>query len=318
MVIHIIGTVTGQTNEGMRNIATHLASAFEKENTVLYSGLKQLPQIVPRTLRADATLIFARANRLIYSLTRIVGRLCKNTWIVLVQRPDTAFLKKCARLPLPCSYLAIAEDDMLGVPLAPGREKRFFPVGIDSSRFTPVSLDQKRQLKQMHGFDPYRPLVVHVGHCSTGRGLEDFSEIQTAQSMVVSSGMFEDEHVVRTLKESGVTLHTGYLAHVEEIYQMADAYFFPTKSTEFVISIPLSVMEALSCGVPVIGYSCFENLDKISAEAGAITRIDYAGQVDHVLPALLRESRDRSLLKAPCSWDAAAQQVLKILRENQA
>ena len=43
MVIHVIGTVNGQVNEGMRNVATHLAKEFEKENTVLYSGLKQIP-----------------------------------------------------------------------------------------------------------------------------------------------------------------------------------------------------------------------------------------------------------------------------------
>lgn len=41
MVIHVIGTVNGQVNEGMRNVATHLAKEFEKENTVLYSGLKR-------------------------------------------------------------------------------------------------------------------------------------------------------------------------------------------------------------------------------------------------------------------------------------
>lgn len=30
MVIHVIGTVNGQVNEGMRNVATHLAKEFEK------------------------------------------------------------------------------------------------------------------------------------------------------------------------------------------------------------------------------------------------------------------------------------------------
>ena len=58
MVIHVIGTVNGQVNEGMRNVATHLAKEFEKENTVLYSGLKQIPQIVLNARRADVTMIF--------------------------------------------------------------------------------------------------------------------------------------------------------------------------------------------------------------------------------------------------------------------
>ena len=58
MVIHVIGTVNGQVNEGMRNVATHLAKEFEKENTVLYSGLKQIPQIVLNSRRADVTILF--------------------------------------------------------------------------------------------------------------------------------------------------------------------------------------------------------------------------------------------------------------------
>lgn len=61
MVSHIIGTVNGQINEGMRNVATHLVKEFQKENTVLYSGLKQIPQIIFNSKRADVTMIFARA-----------------------------------------------------------------------------------------------------------------------------------------------------------------------------------------------------------------------------------------------------------------
>ena len=40
--IHIVSTVNGQVNEGMRNVATHIARAFEKDNEVRYSGLKDI------------------------------------------------------------------------------------------------------------------------------------------------------------------------------------------------------------------------------------------------------------------------------------
>lgn len=106
MVIHVIGTVNGQVNEGMRNIATHLAEEFEKENTVLYSGLKQIPQIVLNARRADVTMIFARANKLVYTLASIVTKMCRNTWIVLVQKPDSDFMARNNKHPLKCSYLS--------------------------------------------------------------------------------------------------------------------------------------------------------------------------------------------------------------------
>ena len=62
----------------------------------------------------------------------------------------------------------------------------------------------------MRLFDPSKPLVIHVGHCSKGRGLEDFAKIHTAQRMVVASGMFEDENVVRVLNDAKVKIHKGY------------------------------------------------------------------------------------------------------------
>ena len=316
MVIHVIGTVNGQVNEGMRNIATHLAKEFEKENTVLYSGLKQIPQIVLNSRRADVTMIFARANRLVYTLASIVTKLCRNTWIVLVQKPDSDFMARNNKHPLKCSYLSITEGDMKDVKVVSGCRKKLFSVGIKADKFVPVSAEQQKRLKQKYGFDPSKPLVIHVGHCSTWRGLEDFAKIHAAQRMVAASGMFEDKNVVRTLTEAGVKLHSGYLENVEEIYQMADAYLFPTRSTEFVISIPLSVMEALSCGVPVIGYKSFENLHAIASFPGAITLIDSAEQLDGILSEVIKKKSSHSLLEMADSWDDVARTVLQLVQEE--
>lgn len=318
MVIHIIGTVNGQINEGMRNVATHLVKEFQKENTVLYSGLKQIPQIIFNSKRADVTMIFARANKLVYSLAMIVTKMCKNVWIVLVQRPDAEFMEKNNKHPLKCNYLSITESDMKDVKTVSGKRKELFSVGIEADKFAPVSAEQQKKLKQKYGFDPSKPLVIHVGHCSKGRGLEDFTKIHTAQRMVVASGMFEDENVVRILNEAKVKIHKGYLQNVEEVYQMADAYLFPTRSAEFVISIPLSVMEALSCGVPVIGYKSFENLKEITGSDGAITLVDSAEQLDQVLPEVIKKKRSRSLLEQTGSWSEVAQSVLRMVREENA
>lgn len=316
MVIHVIGTMNGQVNEGMRNIATHLAKEFEKENTVLYSGLKQIPQIVLNSRRADVTMIFARANKLVYSLASIVTKVCKNTWIVLVQKPDADFMRKNDRHTLKCSYLSITEGDLKDVKITSTRKKKLFSVGIKAEKFTPVSEKRQKELKQKYGLDPSKQLIIHVGHCSKGRGLEDFAKIHTAQRMIVASGMFEDENVAHILNDANIKIHKGYLENIEEVYQMADAYLFPTRSAEFVISIPLSVMEALSCGVPVIGYNSFENLHEITGSEGAITLIDNAEQIDDVLPEVIKKKSNHSLLEQVCSWSDVAQSVLKMVRED--
>ena len=220
--------------------------------------------------------------------------------------------------PLKCSYLSITECDMKNVNVVSGCKKKLFSVGIKADKFAPVSVEQQKMLKQKYGFDPSKPLVIHVGHCSKGRGLEDFAKIHTAQRMVVASGMFEDVNVVRVLNDAKVKIHKGYLENVEEVYQMADAYLFPTRSAEFVISIPLSVMEALSCGVPVIGYKSFENLNEITGSEGAITLVDNAEQLDKVLPEVIKKKSDHSLLEKTGSWGDVAQSVLRMVREENA
>ena len=316
MIIHVIGTVNGQVNEGMRNVATYLTKGFKKENTVLYSGLKQLSRVAVNSSKADVTMVFARANKQVYWLVRFVTVFCKDVWIVLVQKPDANFMRLSAIKKLRCNYLSITQKDLDAAEVLPGYRKRLFSVGICADKFKPVTLERQRELKIKYCFDPALPLVLHVGHCSIGRGLEDFVKIHDAQRMVVASGMFENKAVVKALQDANVRIHKAYLENVEEVYQMADAYLFPTRSLEYVISVPLSVTEALSCGVPVIGYRSFGCLNELAGEEGAVTLIDRAEDLNRVLPEVMAKKCGHSLLRNTDSWDAVASKVLKLIKEE--
>ena len=316
MIIHVIGTVNGEVNEGMRNIATHISHAFEKEHTVIYSGLRQLPKIVFDSKKADVTFIFAWADKRIYDLVKAVSVICPNVWVVLVQKPSDEFLALCAEKPLGCGYLYIFENDIKGLTVAEDRAIRHFSVGINTEKFVPPAGIDTKELKEKYGFDPEKPLVLHVGHCTGGRGLEDFLQIKGAQRLIIGSGMFEDEALIKKLEDDGVTIMSGYLENVEEIFQMSDAYLFPTRSSDNVISIPLSVMEALACGVPVIGYRTFDNLRSIGCTDGCITYIDTPDEIDKILPEVTVRKSEESMLKNTGSWfDSAAEILHSILDE---
>ena len=314
--IHIISTVNGQVNEGMRNVATHIAKAFEKDHEVRYSGLKDVASIIKNCRACDVTMIFARANKLVYWLSRIVGMFSKNVWVVCVQKPDSDFTALVRKHPLKANYLTIVEKDLDEITVWPGYRKELFSVGIKTDKFQPVDKERQKELKAKFGIETDRPLVIHVGHCSAGRGLEDFAAIKDAERMVVASGMFENAETVKTLEDAGVKIHKGYLEHVEEIYQMADVYLFPTYSTEFVISIPLSVMEALSCGVPVIGYKDFENLAAIPAVEGAVTLIIGKEELNAAVVNAASGKRNQSYLTEPKAWEQVADDVLSIVRRG--
>lgn len=313
--IHIISTVNGQVNEGMRNVATHIAKAFEKKYEVHYSGLRNILSIISNSRICDVTMVFARANKMVYWLSRLIGLFSRNVWIVCVQKPDAAFTSLTKKYALKASYLTISEHDLDDIEIRLGCQKKEFSVGIKTGKFVPVDKVKQMDLKAKYGIKTDRPLVIHVGHCSSGRGLEDFSTITNAERFVIASGMFESEETVKRLENSGVRIHKGYLEHVEEIYQMADVYLFPTRSTEYVISVPLSVMEALACGVPVIGYRDFENLKSIPAEDGAIKLISTKDELNDAIISIADKKRDKSYLSEPKTWEQSAEEILERIME---
>jgi len=314
--IHIISTANGQINEGMRNVATHIAKAFESGHEVMYSGLKSIRSILKNSRSCDVTILFARANKQVYWLSRIVEMFSRNFWIVCVQKPDADFTTLVNKHHLKANYLAIVENDLAEIGILPEYRKERFDIGIRTDKFRPVDQDRQQELKAKYGIKTDRPLVIHVGHCSAGRGLEDFVSIPDAERMIVASGMFENPETVKTLEDAGVVIHKGYLEHVEEIYQMADVYLFPTHSTEFVISIPLSVMEALSCGVPVIGYRDFRNLAAIPSEEGAVLLIQDKNELPSAVLAAAGKKRNASYLKVSKTWEEVAEDVLHIIKTD--
>ena len=194
---------------------------------------------------------------------------------------------------------------------------RILSVGIDAKKFSPVSKAASEELKRKYGIPLCKPLVVHVGHCSEGRGLEDFSAVGPEYSkLVVASGMFEEPHVMSELKSAGVRLHTEYLPEINEIYQMADCYLFPTRSTEHVISIPLSVMEALSCGVPVVAYDSFSGVRTVKARAGSVIYVSEVAEIPAAIDKAVRGKSERTFLINPKSWREAAEGLISCYEEG--
>lgn len=318
MKIHVISTVNGMTNEGMRNVATHIAKCIEKEHSVLYSSLKSPWAVCKNALGSDVTIVFARANPQVYWLTRVVERLCKNVWLVCVQRPMDTFLALNEKRPLKCGYFSLTPENIQPLKPVAGKGKHIFCAGINTEKFAPVEEERRFELKKKYGFDPTKPVVVHVGHCSSGRGLEAFLTLdkQLFQRMIVASGMFEDPDTVATLEADGIRIHRGYLECVEEIYQLADVYLFPTQSNEFVISIPLSVMEALACGTPVVGYRAFENLQHIGSADGAVTLVDSNDEWPEAVRRAANRKQSESLLKNARTWDESAGGMIDVIRST--
>ena len=314
--IHIISTINGELNEGMRNVATHISKALEKDYTVRYSRFKNIFSIIKNSYSSYVTIIFAKANKSIYYLSRFVSLLNKNVWLCLVQKLDDNFLKLNNCHPLKINYLAISKKDLKDIKILDNYRKELIDVGINREKFKAVDKDKQRQLKIKYGFDPDKILVSHVGHGSKGRGLNDFLDIKDAERLIVLSGMFEDENDLKILEDDGVRLLRGYIENIEEIYQMSDVYFFPTHSINYVISLPLSVMEALACGTSVVAYKDFENLKDIPAKEGSILLINNKDELKDTINKASNNKNNSSYLINEKTWEEVTSEVIDYIKKK--
>src|SRR5256886_12124287 len=106
----------------------------------------------------------------------------------------------------------------------------------------------------MLGLQPEERVVLHVGHAQPGRNLGVLAELTRAGQVVVfivSPRFAPDRSVAAELRAAGVRLVTGGLPDIRVAYWAADSYVFPTVESHSAVAVPLSVLEALACGVPV-------------------------------------------------------------------
>ena len=120
-------------------------------------------------------------------------------------------------------------------------------------------------MRAKYGLDEGKFIILHVGSIKKKRDIQVLPGLQGGESQVLivgSESIKTEQKLYRELSEKGCLVWRTYFDHIEEIYALADCYIFPIIRKTACIELPLSVMEAMSCNLPVI-----------STRFGALTRI---------------------------------------------
>lgn len=129
------------------------------------------------------------------------------------------------------------------------------PIGVDLATFRRPSDGEKRALRRAHGVPEDAFVYLHVGHLSPKRNLGILARLaqQPGAHVIVigSTSTPEDARLRAELEGAGARVIRAFVP-VHEFHRLADAYVFPTRDSEGCVEIPLSVLEALASGVPVL------------------------------------------------------------------
>jgi glycosyltransferase involved in cell wall biosynthesis len=234
-------------------------------------------QYVPYSGLTRAALVRLRA------LTSLVPGAVKS--IAVLQASDDV-----GSAPIGCvaDVALFSSDRLRSRHEAVARATLVVPPVVDTERFRP-SDTPREEIRRSLELDVDRPLVLHVGHLQPSRGLDVLAKVAgqggSSVVMVASTSTPADPEIEASLRRAGVTIVRRYLPDIERYYQAADLYLFPVEQQLGSVEIPLSVLEALACGTPVL-TTRFGGLPELFEEGPGLAYADAAGIPDAVHSAL--------------------------------
>jgi len=327
-------------DEGIKKLTLSLATALRDmghDVRLLTTGGADWPEIGLANVPADRLLRSAelaaalrsfRPAAVIYvptaSLTlasavraRVLRRYAGGAPVALVAvqgRRHNRAVRLAARLLAP-DLCAVQSSVTLAQARALGWRTVHLPPGVDLATFCPVSLAEKAQLRAQYGLPADRPVVLHAGHLNRSRGVLDLAAIADLACPVLaaSTSTPQEAALAVELAAAGVRLFTGYVPRIEELYQAADAYLFPVPRDPLApssIDLPLSVLEAAACDLPVI-TTRFGALPELWADVAGVTFYDDPAALRTAVGRLPRAPGGTRRLAESFGWDAAANALME-------
>lgn len=187
----------------------------------------------------------------------ILSRFCKELSVLISMHDD---IDKFSRLLLKNSKAKlivlseIAYEDFSDVA---GDNVSYIKTGVDTKKFQPIEQSAKLHLRKKYGIENNAKVILHVGHLNEGRNIQQLLNLSDEYYVILVTSTLTKDEQNKQLKEAflnrkNTLLIDEYVEHIEEIYQLSDLYLFPVIEVGHCIDIPLSVLEAASCGIPVL------------------------------------------------------------------
>lgn len=200
-----------------------------------------------------------------------------------------------------------------------GFQTKFLPNGVDVNRFRPVDLKVKEKLRKKYKIPQDKFVVLHLASLKNERNLDSLIKLQNDDGNIVLIVGRENEKVdleiLRKLKKAGCKVWLKHFQNIEDIYNLADCYVFPTMNKSACIETPLSVLEAMACNLPVV-TTRFGALPRMFEEGdGLFFADDEKGILRKVTivkkTSLTVRTRDKIM---EYSWDKVGSRLLEIYK----
>lgn len=210
------------------------------------------------------------ASFLRMGIIKTYARRARTVMINLTPKQLNKFQKKLIKYIRPDIVLSPSPAE-LKIVASIGIKNIFLPLFVDTSKFQPIqNIERKEALRKKYDIPVNKYIITHIGHINWGRNLNCLIPLQDGDNQVVVVGSSstpidapKEKELKKHLIDCGIKIIDGYVENIEELYQLSDLYIFPVIFEGGCIGIPLSILEARACSIPVLSTE-FGGLKEIS------------------------------------------------------
>lgn len=322
MKICLLGEYSGNLDEGMRKVSSYFAKELTKRHEVLALDL-YLSEVLTKTFWKDIKNFNPQIIHYIHGpsiksfiFLKVISLFCRDAKTVIsAMHPGLSFLSE-RFIPLFEPELVLVQSrETEEIFKKRGCRTEFLPCGVDVKKFTPCTARIKENLREKYGIDKDKFVILHIGSIKEGRNVQLLEKLQKEDNQVIIVGSLStgiDQRVCELLKKSGCLVWTSYFENIEEIYPLSDCYIFPVVPKRGIrgrapdsIEMPLSVLEAMSCNLPVIATK-FGALPRVFKKEGeGLFFADKEDDFINILKSIKSSSIDVKTREKvlPYSWD---------------
>ncbi len=139
--------------------------------------------------------------------------------------------------------------------------------GVDIQKYLPVSVKTKLKLKKQFNIDPQKKIFITVGSLISRKDnetlIKGFLSYNQNDSLLLIAGDGPERESLRVFADDSI-IFLGNISNVVEYLQLSDCFI----SSSLAEGLPNTVLEAMSCGLPVLLSNIPSHLEIFSNENG--------------------------------------------------
>lgn len=246
----------GSKDEGVHIISKYIAQGLEMKghevHRIQFNSVLSIPKIVSRQPDIIHFIMCPTTSGLL--ATKIIHLLSYRSKVVIsALQPILQNYFFLSKLKPNLIFTQSHKNDIFFHEM--GYNTKIVANGVDLQKFQPIDQKLKTVFRQKYNIPQNKFVILHNASLNKIRNIKILESLLDPENHILLIGRIHEKNdisQIKKLQKIGFDIRIHHFDNIEEIYWLSDCYVFPCTEKKAAIEIPLSILEAMACNLPVV------------------------------------------------------------------